>query len=73
MFSKPPTLSCRTGLWSTHLCSLPRLRVTLQGPRVHLSPRGAGHAVYIMGRPAAEKQEGSHMWELWAPLGLGPC
>lgn len=47
-------------------CALPRLRVALQGPRVTSLSRGWA-SLYIMGRPAAEKQEGPHMWELWAP------
>ena len=66
MFSKPPTLSCREQ-------ALVHPPVPSLGSGLPCRGRGStflsrGQAsLHIMGRPVAEKQEGLHVWELWAP------
>lgn len=66
MFSKPPTLSCRDRALVHPPVPFPGSGLPCRGRGSTSLSRGRA-SLYIMGGPAAEKQEGPHMWELWAP------
>ena len=66
MLSKPPTLSCREqALVHPPVPSLGS-GLPCRGHGSTFLSRGRA-SLHIMGRPVAEKQEGLHVWELWAP------